>query len=111
MNQTLSELSFCFSCIWALAVVSAIWALAVVSAIYYGLLQLIILRRSSKKCPFLPPDLSDFSSVGIGKVRWGRREEEVLITPHQLPSLHHTTKYGIGKFGRDKVDKNGTHGR
>ena len=38
----------------------------------FGLLQLIILRRT-KKCPFLTPDWSDFSSVGIGKVRWRRR--------------------------------------
>ena len=27
----------------------------------------------AKKCPFLTPDWSDFSSVGIGKVRWRRR--------------------------------------
>ena len=39
--------------------------------------------------PFLTLDWPDFSSVGIGKVRWGRREE-LLITPHSYISLQQT---------------------
>ena len=58
---------------------------------------------SAKKWPFLTPDWSDFSSVGIGKVRWGRRRE-VLITPHQhRPSLEIFEKKKIG----EKWIKNG----